>query len=257
MNPKNHIPIAIVTGLEHSGTTYLSAIIKCHPRVNSGFECGVLLADTPKDFVKVYPWYDWMLQNKKEIQWRITKQNMDQICDSKTWHEMYSKIIKYSPLFNGTKNCILDKTPAYMPILDKVLKKVDSSCLVTYKKIDFQYISYKKRGWALSQFETRYKLYMKGLFKALTKYPKRIMILNHYNLCKNTFEEIEKIFKFIKLDFSIKYFENDILKNLPYQKKLANFDYDIAIKELDCLSEEEKIFLEKISVDDKLEILSS
>ena len=51
---------AIVTGLEHSGTTVLSRLIMNAPGVFGGFECGLLLAATPAAFRRTHPWYQWM-----------------------------------------------------------------------------------------------------------------------------------------------------------------------------------------------------
>ena len=38
--------VAIVTGMQHSGTTYLNNIINSHPRIMSGFECGIGVDDS-------------------------------------------------------------------------------------------------------------------------------------------------------------------------------------------------------------------
>ena len=70
-------PIALVTGMEHAGTTYLSSLIKCHPLVNGDFECGVLLAESPADFRNISPFYGWMLRAKNPKQWGISEDKME------------------------------------------------------------------------------------------------------------------------------------------------------------------------------------
>ena len=49
----------IVTGMERSGTTYLSRIIMSHPKIWSGFECGVLLGNI-NNFYKNKPFCEWI-----------------------------------------------------------------------------------------------------------------------------------------------------------------------------------------------------
>ena len=34
--------VAIVTGMQHSGTTYLNNVINSHPRIMSGFEWNII-----------------------------------------------------------------------------------------------------------------------------------------------------------------------------------------------------------------------
>ena len=51
--------VAIVTGMQHSGTTYLNNVINSHPRIMSGFECGILLGNL-RNFVNVKPFSDWL-----------------------------------------------------------------------------------------------------------------------------------------------------------------------------------------------------
>ncbi len=43
---------ALVCGFEKSGTTLLNEILRRHPGVDSGFECGFLLGQSPRDFLK-------------------------------------------------------------------------------------------------------------------------------------------------------------------------------------------------------------
>ena len=47
---------AIVTGLEHSGTTVFSKILFNVPCIIGAWETGLLLAKTPRDIRRVQPW---------------------------------------------------------------------------------------------------------------------------------------------------------------------------------------------------------
>ncbi|TVS07098.1 MAG: hypothetical protein EA413_01985, partial [Cyanobium sp. PLM2.Bin73] len=58
----------IICGLEHSGTTLGSDLFRQVPGCDSGFECGVLLCTTPRDFAGNQPFYQNMLAG-----WKITE----------------------------------------------------------------------------------------------------------------------------------------------------------------------------------------
>ena len=55
--------IAIVTGMQHSGTTYLNNVINSHSRITSGFECGILFKNL-KEFDTVKPFSEWLKTGK-------------------------------------------------------------------------------------------------------------------------------------------------------------------------------------------------
>ena len=51
--------LAVVTGMQHSGTTYLNNIINSHSRIMSGFECGILLGEL-NNFENIQPFSEWL-----------------------------------------------------------------------------------------------------------------------------------------------------------------------------------------------------
>lgn len=240
-----HSPlIAIITGLEHSGTTYLSRLITSyHPKINTGFECGVLLADSPHEFPKIKPFYDWMQQDIENGYngWGIRSNDMVDICSARSWEEMYCKIVQFSPIFTDKASYILDKNPRYMPRLDKILEKIDVPCIVIYKDIFFQYLSYKKRVTNLNRFISRYALYMNGLAKALKKFRNRIFLVKYEDLYEDK-DKICDIFNFLGLEFETQLLskQNALFKNDRFQEKLRfNFEYAKEIDEIKRLTQEE------------------
>lgn len=52
----------IVTGFENSGTTVLSQLIMSSPHIFGAFECGLLLACSPREFTRVQPFHNWLPQ---------------------------------------------------------------------------------------------------------------------------------------------------------------------------------------------------
>ena len=45
----------VICGVEHSGTTLISEIFRQVPMLDSGFETGVLLSETPSQFLQEMP----------------------------------------------------------------------------------------------------------------------------------------------------------------------------------------------------------
>ena len=59
----NNKILAIITGMQHSGTTYLNNVINSHSRIMSGFECGILLNQL-NDFQNAQPFCEWLKTGK-------------------------------------------------------------------------------------------------------------------------------------------------------------------------------------------------
>ncbi|KAA3614972.1 MAG: hypothetical protein D8M58_11000 [Calditrichaeota bacterium] len=240
--------IILMTGMEHSGTTYLSNLLKCHPKIAGGFEGGMLLANSPNEFPGIEPFYKWTLK-KPPVQWGLNQEQLDNICKSKTWADMYSSIKNYSPLFDNDQ-LILDKTPAYMPVLDSVMEKINSKCIVIFKNSLYQYTSYKKRNISINDYLGRYLSYLKGFLAAYNKYHDRLFILNHNSLGQNQQKIIHGIISFLGLEYDPEYFLKDIFdKPLPPNVLRENYSYDVEQKAQKELSLQEIELLEKYSQD--------
>ena len=83
---------AIVTGLENSGTTVLSELLMSAPKHFGGFECGLLLACTPKDFEHVSPFYNWLPKN-----WKLDGTEVLSGMTKATCHQQAYAQLKASP----------------------------------------------------------------------------------------------------------------------------------------------------------------
>lgn len=201
----------VVTGIEHSGTTLLSQLLQQHPGLNSGFECGFLLADCPEDFKNVHPWHEWMQEPVDVHQWGVSPWDMERICTSESWEEAYRRLIRYSPVFaEKRKQQVCDKTPRYMSCLDAVLDKlpVYVPCIVIEKNIENLWRSHKKRGSSLDDFCSVYTLYNNGLRRALRKHGNRIHRVGYEDLCMDPDLQLRKIFAVLKLSYEAEYGSN-------------------------------------------------
>ena len=246
---------AIVTGMEHSGTTFLSDLLKSHPRINGGFEGGMLLGNSPADFPNIQPFYDWMQKANNPTQWAVSAENMRFVTAAPTWPEMYRRVMESSPLFSDTADILLDKAPPYMPILDQLMQKVPFPVIVIYKPVLYQYTSYKKRDFTLENFVWRYTHYFTGFFKAWKCCSARMLLVPHGELARGPGEVMRKVFRFLHL-------EQPAGKGDPTSARLtagpvkADYDPDKAEGDIRLLSAYEKEVLNKISQDEILHKLA-
>lgn len=190
--------IALVAGMAMSGTTYLARIIATHPEIDCGFECGLLLADSPSEFHRVKPFYDWLSLPVSAGHWGI--EDRSKILACKDWMDAYRALKDSSPI---GRNCtyILDKTPRYMMKLDEVLQKVPNThCIVSFKDDLHQFASRKKRGKGLPVFIRRRRAYYGGLTRAVRRFGERILIVSHRQACTEPEKTADLIFEFIGID---------------------------------------------------------
>lgn len=198
----------VITGIEHSGTTLLSTLLKQDSRLRSGFECGFLLADCPQGFRNVHPWFEWMQEPVSAHQWGVSAENMEYICSSETWEEAYLRLMKFSPVFDqpGYQQ-VCDKTPRYLSCLDRVLDKLPDCipCLVIEKDIANLWRSHKKRNSSLADFCRMYAKYNIELRKALATHGDRIYRVQYEALCNDLHMQLKHIFSIVRLPFQEEY----------------------------------------------------
>lgn len=209
----------IITGIEHSGTTLLSRLLKQDPGLRSGFECGFLLADTPRDFMNIHPWYEWMQEPVSAHQWGVSSKHMEQICSAGSWEEMYRRLIHFSPVFDQSSHQqVCDKTPRYLSCLDTVLEKLPDfvPCLVIEKDIENLWLSHKKRNAGLDSFCRMYEKYCTGLRYALEKHPARVHRINYEELCHNLDGQLKNVFSIIGLPFRAEY-------TVAFKERIRNY----------------------------------
>lgn len=105
----------LVCGYERGGTTLLSDILRANG-FESGFECGVLLADRPSRFRECKPYYDMLLAG-----WRISTSDRKSMLKG-DFKDFYQSLTSAAfPDFDGRG--FFDKTPAYMERLGLCLNR--------------------------------------------------------------------------------------------------------------------------------------
>jgi hypothetical protein len=203
----------IVTGWEHTGTTIVARLIKCHPDLFGGGEGGLLLAKTPAEFGSVDPFAEWLTLDHRKVEfWSVSQEGLQRIMSRTTWEEAYTQLHHESPLTSGTSYQIVDKTPRYIRHLCEILEKVPGvPCVVTTKNRIHMYASYcRKRRQSWRSAERHVRESKKCLREALSRFPDRIFVLPHERLIKDPYGSMRDVFRFIGLDWSDEYLNLDL-----------------------------------------------
>lgn len=123
------LPDFLICGLEHSGTTLVSELFRQVPGVGSGFECGVLLCDTPAAFRDLQPFAGHM-----ESGWGVTAAELSRCCDAPDFAAFYARLRSVSRKVGPETRVLFDKTPRYLSDLTAVLRRAGPvPVLVTVK----------------------------------------------------------------------------------------------------------------------------
>lgn len=130
----------IVCGLEHSGTTMVSDLFREHPQVESGFECGVLLCERPRDFLTFEPFCNHM-----QVGWKIDQKDFSYACEASDFTLFYQRLFESSGVVkDNISSIIFDKTPRYITQLSTVQSRLNLPIIAIIKD---------PRSLALSDFK--------------------------------------------------------------------------------------------------------
>jgi hypothetical protein len=110
------LPNILLCGYERGGTTLLSDIFRSNG-YNSGFECGVLMCKTPKDFMQYKPYIDMLYSG-----WGIEKDKFDHLYQ-KDFEHFYNTLIREAFSETFSTDNYFDKTPIYMSALGSCLNR--------------------------------------------------------------------------------------------------------------------------------------
>ena len=222
--------LAIVTGMEHSGTTFLhNLFLNNVPNVNSAFECGLLLADkSPRNFDKVKPFYDWFSSPLRAGHWGLTEEERVFVLDTDDWNESYSRLIQKCNLFTNNQKYIIDKTPRYVYDLSSLrIKMPKTPIFITIKDIKLSYASFKKRGASFERFENLFVKFLNSVKYALDNKLSNFFFIKHDKLVIDNKNYLNKVNGIMKIESNLK-IDTQMRSNfLPLKK-----DFDLE-KEID------------------------
>ncbi len=242
----------VITGMEHSGTTILSILLKQHPRLECGFECGFLLAESPAAFQNIHPWYEWMQEPVSEHHWGVSAKDLQRICASNSWAEAYRKLMAYSPIFKeGLTQQICDKTPRYLKHLDRVLDQLHECvpCLVIEKDIRNLWLSHRKRHGDLGAFVESFEQYHEGLRRGLARHGQRIHRIQYETLCMDLETELPRIFSVLNLTCEPEYVSGRLENLRKYYNRIREQYASLTENEVDMLRNLRKKYADVLLLD--------
>ncbi|WP_306151169.1 sulfotransferase [Roseovarius sp. MMSF_3281] len=232
-------PNFLVCGLEHTGTTLISDLFRQIPNLDSGFECGVLLCESPEAFQDYQPFADNMLGG-----WGITEDQFADCCSSKSFDQFYEKLFKASTVLEEGTAEFFDKTPRYLAQLSRVLERCDAPVIISYKDPRAIVCSDFKRA-KTDDFAGWYEQYVKGKLRYASncyaqyvehKDDPRVAIIGLEDLAMNARATMERMFAHVGQAFRLEY---SIIETLRYENvKNHTVSADIAFEYKRILSKD-------------------
>lgn len=213
----------VICGVEHSGTTLVSDIFRQVAGVDSGFECGVLLGESPRHFSDIQPFF-----NNMKGGWQISDEVLATVCNTSDFGSFYQHLYQNSGIFNIQTQYLFDKTPRYFTHLFECQQKINVPFIATYKDprslvfSDFKrtgkqrdfydwYESYKgpKLGYLSRIYKQNYLVWKHRIHQNAAK----VLCVSLEDICLNTRESVETMFSHVDFEFDVKYL---LMKNLRY-----------------------------------------
>mgnify|MGYP003673169103 CR=1 FL=1 len=214
---------AVICGMEHSGTTLVSDLLRQSGNLESGFECGVLMVPTPRQFPDLDPFYGFMKEG-----WSISEEDLAHCCDTDSFPEFYDRLKAASSLIEN-RHDLFDKTPRYIAELPLVLERTDAPVVMIHKDPRASvYSDYKRSGNAnfdewLETYAPRKLRYMRNCYQGYAlgiAQADRVCSISLEQLCFASRETSERMFAHIGEAFEIDYL---LLDSLRYKNTRAKF----------------------------------
>lgn len=228
----------IVAGFEHSGTTLMTDLLRQHPTLDSGFEGGLLIKESPQDFLNFEPFFG----NLKST-WKLTNSDMAQICASQNFQIAYTRLRDLSPIITDKSKKLFDKTPRYMRHMPEILKRNrDLPAIIMIRDpravmwSSFKRAAAKRAGldvetWLKEIYPITLKhtkAYAESAIEAKTMHPRRVLLVKYEDLARTPLSVLPTIFSHIDLDFSESFTSFEPKYNLTYSNKIEDkylFEY--------------------------------
>lgn len=234
-------PKFLICGLEHTGTTLISDLFRQLPGVDSGFECGVLLRSSPREFATLQPFAQNMLKG-----WGITAEQFAHCCDTNLFEEFYARLLSASTSLDDGTTAIFDKTPRYLSELTAVLGRCDCPAVVSYKDPRAMVCSDFKRA-KTDDFDTWYESYaptkiryVESCYKEFIKHAAdpRVTTVGLEELAMNSRATMERMFSHVGETFELGYAIIDKLRYVNVKNRTVSAD--IAFEYVGKLSKSEQ-----------------
>jgi hypothetical protein len=202
----------IICGLEHSGTTVVSDIFRQHVGCDSGWECGVLLCDSHREFENFDPFSKNILKG-----WGVSKQQLKDACLSDTISGFYDLLYKSSSI-KGISDAYIrfDKTPRYISNLREIHENINIPVIAVTKDLRSIVASdFKRSRLNQDQFDEWYKKYLPSKKRYLKSVYQGYQyaennpnceLIRLEDLCFDSKKTIKRMFQKVGLTAKIEYF---------------------------------------------------
>lgn len=206
------LPEILLCGYERGGTTILSDLFRANGYL-SGFECGVLMKNSPAEFQDYSPYIDMIPAG-----WKI-KSSLEGVEFGENFGTFYNSLIR-TAFPNASENArYFDKTPIYMQELGKCLSKTDfiNKAVVIHRDPRGVFTSWAKRSITdssqhiadiiqhyINDWTQRYLRYFKGCIAHTSQ--SNVLFVPFEELCINTEKWASAIGQFskgINFDFTL------------------------------------------------------
>jgi len=198
----------LICGLEHSGTTLATDLMRSKT-CDSGFECGVLLSESPKEFINHKPFSKNILDG-----WKISPDELNECCQAENFKEFYDRLYFFSKLFDSkTITKRFDKTPRYVTALPKVHERYRVPTIVLLKDPrSITWSDFRRSKLSLEDINSWYedwmpkkKRYMRSAYEGYQyawNNPNDCLVIRLEDLCLSAKTNMQLIDEFIGVPFS-------------------------------------------------------
>ena len=201
----------LICGLEHSGTTMVSDLFREHPKVDSGFECGVLLCNTPNEFLTFEPFCRHMY-----VGWGIEHNDLSYACSAVSFKNFYRRLFERSKsIKEKSSSIIFDKTPRYITELPQVHKRFNRPVIAVIKDPRSLALSdFKRSKRPLEEINTWYEewknpkmAYMRSAYNGYCYAweHKDCHVVRLEDICFSAKSTVENMFNFVGIEFKNEY----------------------------------------------------
>jgi hypothetical protein len=197
----------LICGLEHSGTTMVSDLFREHPEIESGFECGVLLCERPRDFLTFKPYCDHMY-----VGWGIEQEDLKYASNTDSFETFYARLFECSKIVKEkSPSIIFDKTPRYITHLEEVRGKINIPTIAVIKDPRSLALSDFKRSKKSSKeidswyesWKTPKKAYMRSAYEGYLHAweNESCLVIRLEEICFSAASTVRSMFEFVNVPF--------------------------------------------------------
>ena len=188
----------------------VSDLLREHPDVDSGFECGVLLCSQPSDFLNYEPFCNHMV-----VGWGITQGEFADACQAQSFEEFYRRLFGYSLVREKSAQQIFDKTPRYITDLGRVQQRCQKPIVAVIKDPRSLALSdFKRSKLPLERIDEWYEAwkepkmaYMRSAYLGYQYAWKddQCFVVRLEDICFDARNTVAAIYDFVGLEFKTEY----------------------------------------------------